>query len=66
MPVFDGELISGNPVFAEGSSAAYKDTSPVHVSAPDIIYSAEDDEAIDAYCRKFGVYIFFSITFHDY
>jgi alcohol oxidase len=54
MPFFEGELLIGHPTFAEGSGAAHKDTRPVEISAPDIAYTVEDDEAIDAYNRKFG------------
>ena len=54
MPIFDGELLEGNPTFAKGSSAAYADSGPADISAPDIIYSADDDEAIDTYIRNFG------------
>ena len=51
---FEGELLIGHPTFAEGSSAAYKETRPVDIAAPDIEYSAEDDRAIDDYNRKSG------------
>jgi alcohol oxidase len=55
MPCFEGELIEGNPKFAEGSTAAYKDFAPVDINAPEIVYSAEDDKAIDTYLRENGV-----------
>jgi alcohol oxidase len=54
MPIFDGELLEGNPTFAKGSSAVYADTGPADIFAPDIIYSADDDDAIDAYIRNSG------------
>jgi alcohol oxidase len=52
MPFFAGELPIGNPSFPQGSAAAYKDAHPVDISAPDIVYSAEDDDAIDTYIRN--------------
>ena len=48
---FEGELSEAHPTFAEGSGAAYKDSSPVAIDAPDIVYSKEDDKVIDAYHR---------------
>jgi hypothetical protein len=52
MPFFEGGLLIGHPTFTEGSGAAHR---PVEISAPDIAYTTEGDEAIDAYRRKSGV-----------
>ncbi|KAF9466617.1 GMC oxidoreductase-domain-containing protein [Collybia nuda] len=52
MNVYRGEYSERHPEFPEGSQAAVKVTSPVDMKAPNIIYSAEDDQAIDTYHRK--------------
>lgn len=54
LPLFRGAFPPVAPEFAEDSPAAFKDTGAVEVSAPDIVYSAEDDKAIDEFHRKFG------------
>jgi len=54
MPIFEGELKLGDPMFAQGNIAAREDTSPVDITEPDIVYTAEDDKAIDDHHRKFG------------
>ncbi|KAJ7928797.1 GMC oxidoreductase-domain-containing protein [Mycena leptocephala] len=52
MDSFRGEFALEHPQFAAGSPAAcIKAEGPVPMSAPDIVYSAEDDEAIDRYHR---------------
>jgi alcohol oxidase len=51
MSFFEGEVSLGHPTFAAGSSATYKDSSPVEIEAPDIVYSAEDDKVIDTFIR---------------
>ncbi|KAF8896176.1 hypothetical protein BD779DRAFT_1608499 [Infundibulicybe gibba] len=54
MPVFRGEFDLGHPSFSSGSGAASKiSEGPVEISAPDIAYSKEDDDAIDQYHRQF-------------
>ncbi|KAF4581355.1 hypothetical protein EYR40_002943 [Pleurotus pulmonarius] len=53
LPLFRGAFPPVAPAFAEDSSAALKDTTTVEISAPDIVYSAEDDKAIDDFHRKF-------------
>ncbi|KAF9230058.1 GMC oxidoreductase-domain-containing protein [Melanogaster broomeanus] len=54
MPCYRGEVPLYNPQFAADSPAACKETDgPVPISAPDIIYSAEDDEAIEDFLRNF-------------
>ncbi|KAJ7761998.1 GMC oxidoreductase-domain-containing protein [Mycena maculata] len=52
MESYRGEFAAEHPLFPAGSAAACFETKgPVPVSAPDIVYSAEDDEAIDNYHR---------------
>ncbi|KAJ7690393.1 GMC oxidoreductase-domain-containing protein [Mycena rosella] len=53
IPAFRGALIPGHPQFAEGSPAALTETGPVPLDAPKVVYSAEDDKAIDESLRKF-------------
>ncbi|KAJ7649961.1 GMC oxidoreductase-domain-containing protein [Roridomyces roridus] len=55
MGVYRGEYLPGSPVFAQGSEARCRDdaTGPVDVLAPGIVYTEEDDEAIDVYDRQF-------------
>ncbi|KAG1850807.1 GMC oxidoreductase-domain-containing protein [Suillus subalutaceus] len=46
------ELAEAHPKFPEGSAAACGEASgPVDLNTPDIIYTAEDDEAIEKYHR---------------
>jgi hypothetical protein len=54
--IYRGEYIPGHPAFQEGSTASGKDAAsgPVPVDAPDIVYSVEDDAAINEYVRNFG------------
>ncbi|KAG2357740.1 GMC oxidoreductase-domain-containing protein [Suillus spraguei] len=53
MPSYRGEVPAGHPRFPEGSAAACRETAgPVDLNAPDLIYTAEDDEAIDRYHRR--------------
>ncbi|KAJ6507921.1 GMC oxidoreductase-domain-containing protein [Mycena vitilis] len=52
MECFRGEFVLEHPQFDPSSPAACgKTEGPVPISAPDIVYSAEDDEAIDRYHR---------------
>ncbi|KAJ7035908.1 alcohol oxidase [Mycena alexandri] len=53
MPVFRGALIPAHPQFAANSTAALTETGPVPLDAPDVVYSAADDQAIDDYTRAF-------------
>ncbi|KAG1855611.1 GMC oxidoreductase-domain-containing protein, partial [Suillus subluteus] len=47
MASYRGEVTTGHPDFPEGSAAACREASgPVDLNAPDIVYTAEDDEAI--------------------
>ncbi|KAF9219456.1 alcohol oxidase [Gyrodon lividus] len=53
MPSYRGEVASRHPQFAADSPAACKETDgPVPISAPDIMYSAEDDRAIEDFHRN--------------
>ncbi|KAG2073922.1 hypothetical protein BDR04DRAFT_252663 [Suillus decipiens] len=48
MPSYRGGVPAGHPCFPEGSAAVFRETTgPVDLNAPDLIYTAEDDEAID-------------------
>ncbi|KAJ7493832.1 GMC oxidoreductase-domain-containing protein [Mycena latifolia] len=52
MDGYRGEFILDHPVFPAGSQAACGEASgPVEIAAPDIVYSKEDDAAIDAFHR---------------
>ncbi|KAG2137938.1 GMC oxidoreductase-domain-containing protein [Suillus clintonianus] len=52
MPSYRGEVSAGHPCFPEGSAAICGEASgPVDMHAPDIIYTAEDDEVIDKFHR---------------
>ena len=55
MKFYRGENPLGHPKFPEGSPAAaqYPAVS-VDILSPDIIYSPEDDDAIDRYHREYG------------
>ncbi|KAG1841100.1 hypothetical protein DFJ58DRAFT_718215 [Suillus subalutaceus] len=56
MPSYRGEVPAGHPCFPEGSAAVCRETTgPVDLNAPDLIYTAEDDEAIDRYNRDCGM-----------
>ena len=55
MELYRGDLQAGHPTFAEGSQAATQPTgTPVEISAPKIVYSKEDDDAIDEFHRRTG------------
>ncbi|KAG1812433.1 GMC oxidoreductase-domain-containing protein [Suillus subaureus] len=52
MASYRGEVAAGHPDFPEGSAAACREASgPVDLNAPDIVYTAEDDEAISQFHR---------------
>jgi hypothetical protein len=56
MPSYRGEIAVNHPIFPEGSAAVCgKTLGPVDFNAPDIIYTAEDDQAIDKYHRDTGM-----------
>ncbi|KAG2072330.1 alcohol oxidase [Suillus decipiens] len=53
MASYRGEITAGHPDFPEGSAAACGGASgPVDLDAPDIVYTAEDDEAINRFHRN--------------
>ena len=57
MEFYRGDLQVGHPTFAEGSQAATHLTGvPVEISAPKIVYSKDDDDAIDEFHRRTGLY----------
>ncbi|KAJ7275401.1 GMC oxidoreductase-domain-containing protein [Mycena haematopus] len=52
--VYRGEYLPGHPAFADASAArCHGEAMPVDISASDIVYTDEDNEAIDAFTRKF-------------
>ena len=57
MEFYRGDLKVGHPSFAEGSQAATQLAGvPAEISAPKIVYSKEDDDAIDEFHRRTGSY----------
>ena len=59
MKFYRGDIQTRHPSFAEGSQAATQPTgTPVEISAPKIVYSKEDDDAIDEYHRLTGSHNF--------
>ncbi|KAG1908777.1 GMC oxidoreductase-domain-containing protein [Suillus fuscotomentosus] len=53
MASYRGEVAADHPDFPEGSAAACGEASgPVDINAPDIVYTAEDDEAISQFHRN--------------
>jgi alcohol oxidase len=58
MASYRGEFEPRHPRFPEGSQAAANvSTGPVDASSPNIVYSAEDNEAIDTFNREMGLSI---------
>jgi len=52
---YRGEVPAAHPPFPETSPAALRaNATPVAASAPDLEYTAEDDDLIDAFHRKTG------------
>ena len=57
MEYYRGEYQIRHPTFAEGSQAAIQLAgTPVEISASEIVYSKEDDDAIDEFHRRTGLY----------
>ncbi|PPQ91713.1 hypothetical protein CVT25_012854 [Psilocybe cyanescens] len=53
MKHYAGDLVNGHPKFKEGSNAATIQSAPPQaLSNPDIVYTKEDDDAIDQYHRE--------------
>jgi len=56
MPSYRGEVHDHHPRFSQGSAAVCQEASgPVDLNAPDIIYTAEDEEAIANFHRDNGM-----------
>ncbi|KAL1739535.1 alcohol oxidase-like protein, partial [Schizophyllum fasciatum] len=54
LPAYRGELAAGHPVFPENSAARVGRTSgPVPMTDSDIEYTAEDEQAIEDWARRF-------------
>lgn len=54
MPLYRGEYAPAHPQFPEDSDAVcLQDRLPVDIDSPDIVYTKEDDEAIDEFLRKY-------------
>lgn len=55
MKYYRGEFPSGHPEFDAKSAAAISENPhPVAIDAPDIQYTAEDNEVVKNYVRKNG------------
>ena len=53
MEFYRGDVQVGHPTFAEGSQAATQPAgTSVEISASKIVYSKEDDDAIDEFHRR--------------
>lgn len=53
MPSYRGEYVPRHPVFPKGSQAACnEDAKPVPMDAPDLVYTDEDNKALDEHLRK--------------
>ncbi|KAF9478334.1 alcohol oxidase [Pholiota conissans] len=53
MKYYRGDLVVGHPQFSKNSAAAIgNETGPVPLDAPRIVYTAEDDAAIDEYHKQ--------------
>lgn len=57
MPVFRGEPAPLHPKFPSGSEAGFIESGlPVHLNTPKLVYTAEDDKAIEQYVRESGMW----------
>ena len=55
MKCYRGEYPPNHPTFPDGSAAICQENSrPVPIDVPDIIYTAEDDKAIQDHVRASG------------
>ena len=55
MELYRGDFQVGHPTFAEGSPAVTQLAgTPAEIDASNIVYSKEDDEAIDEFHRRTG------------
>ena len=58
MKYYRGEVVSAHPNFPAGSLAATQSSaSPVEISAPNITYTKDDDNAIDKFHREIGEFL---------
>ena len=63
MKSYRGEYSPVHPRFPSGSAAEAKySEGPVEIGSPDIVYSKEDDEAIDQFHRETAATIFHSVN----
>ena len=65
MDSYRGELAAGHPEFPAGSQAAVKITAagPDPIDSPKIVYTAEDDAAIDDFHRNTGSHLSYHSLF---
>ena len=55
---YAGDVVAAHPNFKPGSKAATSQSNtPTPVTAPEIVYSKEDDDAIDEYHRRTGGFL---------
>ena len=63
MKVYRGEYSSGHPKFPAGSAAEAKSCEgPVAIDFPNIVYTKDDDEAIDKFHRATASTLFHSVN----
>ncbi|EKM51208.1 uncharacterized protein PHACADRAFT_213078 [Phanerochaete carnosa HHB-10118-sp] len=56
MPCYEGEYTPHHPLFPSGSATlCAQNVAPVSVDAPRLVYTKEDDKALEAHLRKFVV-----------
>ena len=51
MPSYRGEVAVLHPQFREGSECKAKESQPVPIDAPDLVYTEEDERAVEKYTR---------------
>ena len=60
MGIYRGEFTPGHPIFPVGSDALCREHSGhIDIAAPDITYSAEDEKALETFCRNYGEISFY-------
>jgi len=58
MKYYAGDVVLGHPNFMPGSKAATSQSNtPSSLTASEIIYSKEDDDAIDEYHRRTSMFL---------
>lgn len=63
MACYRGEYVPNHPQFAAGSAALCQgEIAPVAIAAPDLVYTEEDELAIEEYTRKFGASALLTVT----